>query len=46
MALFLNEIVIKYDLKNIEAFDENTSHIIAKEWHEIDYSGENMTWQK
>lgn len=31
--------------ENIKAFDNNTSHIIGRKWHEIDYSGENMTWQ-
>ncbi len=30
---------------NTGAFDENTSHIIGREWSEIDYSGESMSWQ-
>lgn len=35
----------KSHFKNPAPFDENTSHIIGREWHEIDYSGEGMTWQ-
>jgi hypothetical protein len=46
MAAYLEEIVGKFKFQNRNAFDENTSHIIGREWHEIDYSGENMTWQK
>lgn len=46
MAGYLEEIVGKFNFKNPRAFDENTSHIIGREWHEIDYAGENMTWQK
>jgi len=46
MAHYLKDIVEKFKFKNSKAFDENTSHIIGREWHEIDYSGEGMTWQK
>lgn len=46
MAAYLDILVHKYNFKNLNAFDENTSHIIGREWHEIDYSGENMTWRK
>lgn len=46
MAAYLDILAHKYNFKNINAFDENTSHIIGRKWHEIDYSGENMTWRK
>ena len=46
MALYLRNITLIYHFKNPQAFDENTSHIIGRDWHEIDYSGEPMTWQK
>lgn len=45
MGSYLETVIADYKLQNITAFDENTSHIIGREWHEIDYSGENMTWQ-
>lgn len=46
MAKYLIEQVEFYKFKNPAAFDSNTSHIIGREWYEIDYSGESMTWQK
>lgn len=46
MASFLERFSYSRNFQNISAFDENTSHIIGREWHEIDYSGENMTWRK
>lgn len=46
MAAYLISIYTKFDFQNPGPFDENTSHIIGREWHEIDYSGENMTWKK
>ncbi len=46
MAAYLKQLTEKDQFQNIHAFDENTSHIIGREWHEIDYSGEHMTWQK
>ncbi len=45
MAKYLQELVGFYNFQNVAAFDENTSHIIGRQWHEIDYSGEGMTWQ-
>jgi len=45
MASYLSKILKKFEFQNIKPFDENTSHIIGREWSEIDYSGENMTWQ-
>ena len=46
MAVYLQTLVEKFQFQNLSAFDENTSHIIGREWHEIDYSGEGMTWEK
>lgn len=46
MAEYLQGVPQVYHINNVPAFDENTSHIIGREWHEIDYSGEGMTWQK
>ncbi|MGX6960567.1 MAG: hypothetical protein ACIPMY_05065 [Rickettsia endosymbiont of Pentastiridius leporinus] len=45
IAKYLQELIDSYDFQNIAAFDENTSHIIGRDWREIDYSGEDMTWQ-
>lgn len=46
IARYIKTIVNACQFKNKSAFDENTSHIIGREWQEIDYSGEGMTWQK
>lgn len=46
IAHYLKDIVASCQFQNIKAFDNNTSHIIGREWHEIDYSGEGMTWKK
>ncbi len=45
IACYLQEVVQSCRFENIKAFDNNTSHIIGRKWHEIDYSGEAMTWQ-
>ena len=45
MATYLYNLFFKFKFENPGAFDENTSHIIGREWYEINYSGENMTWQ-
>ena len=46
IAEYLRDLANSCEFKNISAFDNNTSHIIGRKWHEIDYSGEGMTWQK
>lgn len=43
---YLKTLVESCQFQNINAFDNNTSHIIGREWHEIDYSDEGMTWEK
>lgn len=45
MADYLYHFVQQQKFKNIKPFDENTSHIIGRDWRDIDYSGEGMTWQ-
>lgn len=45
MAAYLYHFVQQQNFQNVSAFDENTSHIIGREWQQIDYSGEGMTWQ-
>lgn len=45
MAAYLNSLMQKFQFQNPGPFDENTSHIIGRNWSEIDYSDENMTWQ-
>lgn len=42
LLFFLDSLKISYPQK----FDENLSHVIGREWKDIDYSGEGMTWQK
>lgn len=45
IAKYLQELLRFYNFQNVAAFDNNTSHIIGRKWQEIDYFGENMTWQ-
>jgi len=45
MAKYLQEFIEYYNFQNVAAFDNNTSHIIGRQWYEIDYSGEGMTWR-
>ncbi|HEY5925820.1 MAG TPA: hypothetical protein VIV11_29235, partial [Kofleriaceae bacterium] len=46
IATYLVAVVAALDLERLETFDENHSHVTGREWHEIDYSGEGMTWQQ
>ncbi|MBX9804943.1 MAG: hypothetical protein K2Y18_04215 [Alphaproteobacteria bacterium] len=46
MAAYLKDLTAAFQFQNVGAFDNNTSHIIGREWHEIDYTGEGMTWKK
>ncbi len=46
MADYLKGVIEAFQFQNVGAFDENISHIIGRQWHEIDYSGEGMTWKK
>jgi hypothetical protein len=31
--------------RRLAVFDDNHSHVIGRDWHQIDYGGEGMTWQ-
>lgn len=46
IAEYLKVVIGEFRFSNLSRFDENTSHLIGREWSEIDYSGEGMTWQK
>jgi hypothetical protein len=45
MAAYMLRLRESMGMQNPKPFDENTSHVIGRQWHEIDYSGEGMTWQ-
>jgi hypothetical protein len=45
MGRYLQQLISRFRFKQLALFDNNTSHIIGKDWHEINYSGEGMTWQ-
>lgn len=45
IARYLARVVDVLELERLAVFDENHSHVTGREWHEIDYSGEGMTWQ-
>lgn len=45
IAAYLAEVVRALDFQRLDAFDENHSHVTGREWQDIDYSGEPMTWQ-
>jgi hypothetical protein len=46
IARYLVAVVKALDFERLDTFDENHSHVTGREWHEIDYSGEGMTWQQ
>jgi hypothetical protein len=45
IAAYLARVVAHLRFARLEKFDINHSHVTGREWHEIDYSGEKMTWQ-
>ena len=45
IADYLGQLVAALDFANLGQFDENHSHVTGRRWHEIDYSGEPMTWR-
>lgn len=45
ISMYLIRLHESMKMRNPGPFDENTSHVIGREWHEIDYSGEGMSWQ-
>jgi hypothetical protein len=46
IARYLLELHDALAMENPKPLDENTSHVICREWHEIDYRDEGMTWEK
>ena len=45
IAEYLAHLVLVLEFGNLRQFDINHSHVTGRQWHEIDYSGESMTWQ-
>ncbi|HEY5935164.1 MAG TPA: hypothetical protein VIU61_11030 [Kofleriaceae bacterium] len=45
IAAYLVEVVRVLDFARLPTFDENHSHVTGRDWPEIDYTGEGMTWQ-
>jgi hypothetical protein len=45
IARYLARVVEALSFERLDAFDENHSHVTGRAWHEIDYTGERMTWQ-
>lgn len=45
IARYLVGVVQVLGFERLGVFDDNHSHVIGREWHEIDYTGENMTWE-
>lgn len=45
IAAYLVQLIDAVDFERLATFDENHSHVTGREWHEIDYTGEGMTWQ-
>jgi hypothetical protein len=45
IAAYLVEVVRVLAFERLATFDENHSHVTGREWPQIDYTGEGMTWQ-
>ena len=45
IARYLAEVVRVLDFERLATFDENHSHVTGRDWPQIDYTGEGMTWQ-
>jgi hypothetical protein len=46
MARYFSHLLDHLKPQNLSALDENCSHVVGRDWHEIDYSGEPLTWEK
>jgi hypothetical protein len=46
IAAYLVQFVAVLDFERLATFDDNHSHVTGRHWHDIDYSGEGMTWQR
>lgn len=45
IARYLARVVATIQPQRLATFDDNHSHVTGRDWHEIDYSGESMTWE-
>jgi hypothetical protein len=45
IASYLGHVADTLAFERLHVFDDNHSHVTGRDWHEIDYSGEGMTWQ-
>ena len=45
IASYLARVVATIQPQRLATFDDNHSHVTGRDWHEIDYSGESMTWE-
>lgn len=45
IARYLVHLTHTLDFAKLRRFDINHSHVTGRAWHEIDYTGEGMTWQ-
>lgn len=46
MAVYLLELRSALAMDNEAPFDENCSHVVGREWQDIDYRDEGMTWER
>lgn len=45
IARYLVDVLRELGFERSDTFDENHSHVIGRDWPDIDYTGERMTWQ-
>jgi hypothetical protein len=45
IARYLVRVVEALSFERLATFDENHSHVTGRDWPDIDYTGEGMTWQ-
>lgn len=45
IASYLVRVVETIQPERLSTFDDNHSHVTGRDWPDIDYTGENMTWQ-
>lgn len=45
IARYLVRVVQALSFERLGTFDENHSHVIGRDWPDIDYTGEGMTWR-
>lgn len=45
IAGYLVRVVAALDFERRATFDDNHAHVTGRDWHQIDYAGEGMTWQ-